>query len=79
MEFLTQTSYVRPHRDVARVAESVRRSAATPGDAVVELTRRLRDRVGYVPGVTQVHTLAGEVWKIPDVCPEDHDDDDDDD
>lgn len=63
VEFLTQTSYVRPHRDVARVAESVRRSAATPGDAVVELTRRLRDRVGYVPGVTQVHTLAGEVWE----------------
>ena len=31
VEFLTQTSYVRPHRDVQRtIAEQVRRTAATP-------------------------------------------------
>lgn len=62
VEYLTQTSYVRPHRDVIRIAESVRARAATPGEAVVELVRRLRERVEYLPGVTKVHTLADEVW-----------------
>lgn len=62
VEYLTQTSYVRPHRDVIRIAESVRKQAATPGDAVVELVRRIREQVEYLPGVTQVHTLAEEVW-----------------
>lgn len=63
VEYLTQTSYVRPHRDVVKLAEAVRRTAATPSDAVGELVRRLRERVAYLPGVTQVHTLAGEVWE----------------
>lgn len=63
VEYLTQTSYVRPHRDVVKLAEAVRRTAATPSDAVVELVRRLRERVAYLPGVTQVHTLADEVWE----------------
>lgn len=62
-ELLNLTGYVRPHRDVARIAQSVRAQSATPGDAMVELTRRLRDTVGYVPGVTQVHTQAAEVWE----------------
>ncbi len=62
-ELLGQTGYVRPHRDVLRIAESVRRNAATPVDAVAELTSRLRGTVGYVPGVTQVHTQATEVWE----------------
>ncbi|CAL8976335.1 transglutaminase [Tessaracoccus lapidicaptus] len=63
VELLTLTGYVRPHRDVARLAEQVRRAADTPADAVGELTRRLRERVGYLPGVTQVHTTAAEVWE----------------
>lgn len=63
VEQLTLTRAVRPHRDVARIAESVRRSASTPGEAVAELTRRIRQRVGYVTGVTQVHTPASEVWE----------------
>lgn len=68
-EMLGQTGYVLPHRDVARIAERVQRSADSPGDAVIELTRRLRGTVGYVPGVTQVHTQAAEVWvKGAGVC-----------
>lgn len=63
VEFLTPTTYVTPHRDVARLAQTVRQSAATPAEAVVEIVRRLRERVNYVPGVTQVHTLASEVWE----------------
>lgn len=63
VELLTLTSYVRPNRDVVRIADSVRKSAATPEEAVAELTRRIRQRVAYVPGVTQVHTLANEVWE----------------
>lgn len=62
VEALTQTRSVRPHREVLRIAEQVRGSSATPGEAVMELTRRLREHVAYVPGVTQVHTLASEVW-----------------
>ncbi|AQP47824.1 transglutaminase [Tessaracoccus aquimaris] len=62
-ELLGQTGYVRPHRDVLRIAESVRKNAPTPVDAVAELTSRLRGTVGYVPGVTQVHTQAAEVWE----------------
>ncbi|MHA6511102.1 transglutaminase family protein [Tessaracoccus sp. Z1128] len=63
VELLTQTGYVRPHREVLTMAAHARRTAATPGEAVVELTRRLREQVDYVPGVTQVHTLAAEVWE----------------
>ena len=29
----------------------------------MELTRRLRERVNYLTGVTQVHTLASEDWE----------------
>lgn len=63
VEYLTQTDYVRPHREVARIAESVRKHVATPTVAVEELTKRLRERVNYVPGITQVTTLAPEVWE----------------
>ena len=62
VEYLTLTAYTRPHREVVRLAESVRRHAATPTDAVIELTRKLRERVDYVPGVTKVSTTADEVW-----------------
>lgn len=68
-ELLSQTDYVRPHRDVARIADQVRRSSANPREAVAELTRRLRGTVSYLPGVTQVHTQASEVWgKGAGVC-----------
>ncbi len=62
-ELLGQTAYVRPHRDVVRLADQVRRASPTPREAVAELTRRLRGTVGYLPGVTQVHTRAAEVWE----------------
>lgn len=61
-EMLTLTSYVGPHRDVARMAASVRERAETPGEAVAEIVERIRRRVNYIPGVTQVQTLAREVW-----------------
>ncbi len=63
VELLSQTSYVRPHRDVMKIAERVRRSAADPTEAVIELTHHIRQRVSYLPGVTQVHTTAAEVWE----------------
>ena len=63
VEFLSETSYVKPHRDVVRIAEAVRKSSANPGEAVQKLSHRLRERVEYLPGVTQVHTLAAEVWE----------------
>lgn len=63
VEVLTQTRYVRPHRDVLRAAERVRKSSATPTEAVTQLTHALRERVSYLPGVTKVHTTAAEVWE----------------
>lgn len=63
VEFLAQTDYVRPHRDVVRLARGVADAAATPGEAVVGIVGRLRDRVSYVAGVTQVHTQAADVWE----------------
>lgn len=62
IEYLTMTQYTRPHKEVARLAESVRKHADSPSDAVVELTRKLREKVEYLPGVTKVSTTADEVW-----------------
>lgn len=62
-EMYALTPYVAPHRDVARLAEGVRGSADTPAQAVFEIVRRIRERVNYIPGITQVQTTASEVWE----------------
>ena len=38
-------------------------SAAEPAAAVAEVVRQIRERVAYVPGSTEVNTLAAAVWK----------------
>lgn len=62
-EMLTPTDYVVPHRDVAKLARSVRESAEDPGAAVIQIVERIRQRVNYIPGITQVQTRAREVWE----------------
>lgn len=62
-EYLAQTDYVRPHDEVKELARRAAAEAATPAQAVAEIVRQLRERVSYVTGVTQVSTLAQEVWE----------------
>ncbi len=62
VEMFTLTPYVTPHPDVARIARSVRETAADPREAVVAIVRRIRERVNYIPGVTKVTSRAAEVW-----------------
>lgn len=38
------------------------RRAATPRDAIALAVDVVRDRISYTPGVTHVHTSAGESW-----------------
>lgn len=61
-EMFSLTPYVVPHRDVVRIARSVRETADNPREAVVEIVRRIRERVSYIPGVTKVTSRAFEVW-----------------
>ena len=43
-------------------ALDILRRAPTPRDAIALAVEIVRDRVAYTPGVTHVHTSAGEAW-----------------
>jgi transglutaminase-like putative cysteine protease len=45
----------------AAVLDTLRR-APTPRDAIALAIEAVRDRIAYTPGVTHVHTSAGEAW-----------------
>lgn len=45
----------------AEILDTLRR-APTPKDAIALAIEAVRDRITYTPGVTHVHTSAGEAW-----------------
>ncbi len=63
-EFLEIGSFVDdPAADPARAELlSTLRRQPTPKDAIVLAIEMVRDRIAYSPGVTHVHTSAGEAW-----------------
>ena len=63
VEMLALTPYVRPHRDVIKLAAAARDKGLSPHETVLEIVRRLREKVNYIPGVTKVQTTAKEVWE----------------
>ena len=62
VEMLTISGHVEPGPELRRIATAARR-AERPADAVAEIVRRIRERVAYVPGSTEVHTRATAVWE----------------
>jgi transglutaminase-like putative cysteine protease len=62
VEMLTVSGHVEPGPELRRIAAAARR-AGRPADAVAEIVGRIRDRVAYVPGSTEVHTRASAVWE----------------
>lgn len=63
-EFLAKGSVVDDATVDPNRAEAVAelRRAATPADAIALAIEIVRDRITYTPGVTHVHTSAGESW-----------------
>ena len=62
VEMLTISGHVEPGPELRRIATAARR-AERPADAVAEIVHRIRERVAYVPGSTEVHTRASAVWE----------------
>lgn len=63
VEMLQVSDHVAPPDELRGLAEGMRYEAATPAEAVHALVTAIRDRVEYVPGSTEVHTRATEVWE----------------
>jgi transglutaminase-like putative cysteine protease len=69
VEVLTIGEHVDPGAELRRIAQDEARRAARPAAAVEAIVGRIRDRVAYVPGATQVSTSATAVWaKRAGVC-----------
>ncbi len=64
VEMLAVSEHVDPGAELHRVAVEVAHDSARPADAVAEIIGRIRERVAYVPGSTQVNTRAADVWEI---------------
>ncbi len=62
VEFLDISDHVESPAELRRLAVAAA-SAAEPAAAVAEVVRQIRERVAYVPGSTEVNTLAAAVWK----------------
>lgn len=63
VEMLQLTDAVEPPAELRSLAQVLRREAANPAEAVHEMVNAIRARVEYVPGSTEVHTRASEVWR----------------
>ena len=63
VELLQVAEHIEPPEELLALATGVRQEAATPAQAVHQLVTAIRGRVDYVPGSTEVHTRAGEVWE----------------
>ena len=69
VEILAVGEHVDPGAELRRIAEDETRRADTPGAAVRAVIARIRERVAYVPGSTEVNTRASAVWeKRAGVC-----------
>lgn len=62
VEFLGVSDHVDPPSDLRRFAAEAAKKAKHPVDAVHAVIERIRGRVAYVPGSTQVSTTATAVW-----------------
>ncbi|MFU0805453.1 MAG: Transglutaminase family protein [Pseudoclavibacter caeni] len=68
-EQLLPTERTAPPVEVARMAEEIAASAATPAQAAHEILDRVGDAMEYVQGVTGVATTAAQAWaKRKGVC-----------
>lgn len=63
VEMLQVAGHIEPPGELRSLAEEIRRGAGTPAQAVRHLVTAIRERVDYVPGSTEVHTRASEVWE----------------
>lgn len=69
VEMLTTSDHVDPSSELRRMALDAARRAERPAEAVTAIISKIRDRVDYVPGSTQVNTRASAVWeKRTGVC-----------
>lgn len=62
VEFLGSFGHVEPPAELRRLAVDAAKQAPRPADAVHAVIGRIRDRVAYVPGSTQVGTTASAAW-----------------
>lgn len=63
VEMLQLASHVEPPGELRTLARRIRREAETPAQAVHQVVDAIRERVEYVPGATEVHTRASQVWE----------------
>lgn len=63
VEFLSIGDHLEPGPELRRIAATAARRAERPVDAVRRIVDRIRDRVAYAPGSTQVNTRAAAVWE----------------
>lgn len=63
VELLAVSDHLDPGSDLRRFAADAARKADQPAGAVHAIINRIRDRVAYVPGSTQVNTRATAVWE----------------
>lgn len=62
IEFLDISDHVESPAELRRLAVAAAKGDA-PATAVAQVVRQIRERVAYVPGSTEVNTLAAAVWK----------------
>ncbi len=60
-EFLTTARFTAPPPDLVDLAESLA-ADLSPWQAAEEISRLVNDTMAYLPGSTEVHTLAAEAW-----------------
>ncbi|MCW5953965.1 MAG: transglutaminase family protein [Propionibacteriaceae bacterium] len=63
VELLQIADHVEPPPELLSLAWDIRRESGSPAQAVRRLVTAIRERVDYVPGSTEVHTRAGQVWE----------------
>lgn len=63
VEMLQIGGHVEPGPELRRIAADAARKADRPADAVQAIIGRIRDKVTYTPGSTEVHTRATSVWE----------------
>ena len=62
VEFLNVSGHVDPGTELRRYAAEAAKKSKRPVDAVNAIITRIRERVAYVPGSTEVNTRASAVW-----------------
>lgn len=62
IEATRQTRLTKPPAEVVERARAIARDAPEPGIAARSISDFLHEEVEYMPGVTGVHTTAGEAW-----------------